>query len=549
MEATIGGYRLLEKVGHGGFGTVWRGESPGGAEVALKMMHADLVGEGESHARMINEFSVLTRLNHQHIVRVHSVLSHEDRLVLVMDFVRGRTLTAELARRGTLPMGEALTLMAQVSSAMVCAHGAGIVHRDLKPDNVLVDSSGSARLVDFGIALAAGSSRHTGTGLVVGTASYVAPELIRGAEPGPASDVYAIGLLAAECVTGRRVFDGTNTAEVFNRQLTESPSLPVGWPPELTALIAACLEKEPANRPSAGQAERVFADLVPSAGNVNTVLLGSPTVPERRHTLAAEAPQLTEPSTGPPPATAPSARRPVGAWWALLGVLLVGAVVITTWLGNTRTSAGGRAGGGGVTAATTVTTVVSGTGTVTGTTSAGSASTAVPSGTSSPAASSSHLGTAEQGDPTANPPLDAPPPGPGDDPQPAPPPSRTPESFVNDTDVTIRDNEPSSFRGTVMDVVVPDEVRAGAPGVRVIVNMKIVHERRGDLTVRLHSPDGRRMTLVHADPVDIGRDLIRTIDVTDLLNPESSLSGTWRFTVSDSAEGATGRLDSWSIVV
>lgn len=263
MESVVGGYRVLDKVGHGGFGAVWRARSPQGDLVALKMLHPQFTEDPEQVARLVGEFTLTTRLRHPNIVRSRALVSHGTAPVLVMDFVEGASLADELRARSRLPMAETLDLVRRLASALDRAHGVGIVHRDVKPANVLLEPTRDGvvpRLVDFGIALLAGSSRHTASGQIIGTPSYLAPEVIRGADPTPATDVYALGLLVHECATGEGAFGRGNAATLLARHLDTAPALPADWPEPVRALVGACLAKDPAARPTARDVAAALAD-------------------------------------------------------------------------------------------------------------------------------------------------------------------------------------------------------------------------------------------------------------------------------------------------
>jgi len=224
-----------------------------------------------------------------------------DRLVLVMELVEGGDLdTYRRSAGGTLSRGEALGLTAQICDALAAAHAAGIVHRDLKPANVLLDA-GQVRLADFGIARIAGESSATTTGMVVGTAGFLAPEVIRGEAPSAACDVYAVGVTLYELLAGMQPFTG-QIAAVMHSHLETPPARPGGLPDRLWALISVCLSKDPAARPDAAALARALRD---------PALRRDPAPRSETSPAAASPPDLTY-VPGLAPATE-SARRPAVA--------------------------------------------------------------------------------------------------------------------------------------------------------------------------------------------------------------------------------------------
>jgi serine/threonine protein kinase len=263
-----GRYRLVHLLGRGGTAEVWRAEDESLArEVALKLV---TVPTDDSAARAGEEARLLARLNHPSLVPVYDAGTDDrDRPWVVMELVEGETL-ADTLKRGPLSSQRTAVVGRSVAEALAYVHAQGLVHRDVKPANVLVGHDGRVRLTDFGIARLVDSARVTSTGMMVGTASYLAPEQVAGEPVGPPADVYALGLLLLECLTGQREYAGS-TVEVALARLQRSPrvpdTLPAGWPGLLRAMTA----RDPAARPTP---RAVAADLaaVLSGGAATTVL-------------------------------------------------------------------------------------------------------------------------------------------------------------------------------------------------------------------------------------------------------------------------------------
>ncbi|MCW2642695.1 MAG: hypothetical protein JWP76_5001 [Dactylosporangium sp.] len=250
-------YQLIEEIGSGASATVWRGrERASGREVAVKVLHEEQMEHPTAVARFLQERAILLSLRHDNIVRVRDlIVTRDGTLALVMDLVHGGNLRDYLTQRGTLPTAEAAALLAQVADGLNAAHVRSVVHRDLKPDNVLVDraldGTPRARLTDFGIARVLDAPGLTTSGMVVGTPNYMAPELIEGGLPGPAIDVYAFGMMFYELLVGRPPYADQLQSTILVRHLRAAPRRRAGIPKQAWALIKACVQRDPARRPSA----------------------------------------------------------------------------------------------------------------------------------------------------------------------------------------------------------------------------------------------------------------------------------------------------------
>ena len=203
-QGTIAGrYRVLREVGRGGMGAVWlcRDERLG-RQVAVKQV-GHVTGEAPDVARAMREARSSAPLNHPHVVAIYDAIDEGDHIWLVMEYVDGRTLAQILAEDGPVPPERAAEIGAQVADGLAAAHARGTIHRDIKPSNILIGPDGRAKISDFGISRTAGDETLTQTGMVSGTPSYLSPEIARGEDPSPASDVWALGATLFAAVEGR----------------------------------------------------------------------------------------------------------------------------------------------------------------------------------------------------------------------------------------------------------------------------------------------------------------------------------------------------------
>jgi serine/threonine protein kinase/Tol biopolymer transport system component len=253
IGSTISRYRVLERLGGGGAGIVYKAEDVKLERlVALKFLSSYRGANEADTRRFLREARASSALDHPNICTVYEIDETEDgRLFIAMSFCEGETLKRKI-ERGPLPIGEAARIAAQIASGLAAAHSKGIVHRDVKPANVIVAPDGRVKIVDFGIAKLEDQSRLTRDGTAVGTAGYMAPEQIRGEGIDARTDLWSLGVVVYEMVTGRTPFPGENDHErirgILSREPTPMSTLRPGVPPLLERIAARALAKSPAGR-------------------------------------------------------------------------------------------------------------------------------------------------------------------------------------------------------------------------------------------------------------------------------------------------------------
>ncbi|WP_345569927.1 serine/threonine-protein kinase [Streptomyces plumbiresistens] len=263
-QLLAGRYRLADPIGKGGMGRVWRAHDEVlHRAVAIKELTAALyVSEGDRTvllARTRAEARAAARINHSAVVTVHDVLDHDGRPWIVMELVEGHSLADAVKEQGRVEPREAARIGLWVLRALRAAHAAGVLHRDVKPGNVLLGRDGRVLLTDFGIAQVEGDTAITRTGEIVGSVDYLAPERIRGHDPGASSDLWALGATLYTAVEGRSPFRRTTPLTTMQAVVDEEPTEPRYAGP-LGPVIAALLHKEPALRPDVSEAEQMLAE-------------------------------------------------------------------------------------------------------------------------------------------------------------------------------------------------------------------------------------------------------------------------------------------------
>ncbi|MDN3241906.1 serine/threonine-protein kinase [Glycomyces tritici] len=333
-------YLLQQRIGAGGMGEVWRAEDTMlRRTVALKVLHAALSDDERFGRRFVEEARTVAALHAPGVVDVFDVRAERDEhgeavTYLVMQYLEGPSLHAVIERHAPLPAHWALPLLAQIADALEAAHRAGIVHRDVKPANIIVDAKGAPTVLDFGIAMRRDGAALTAAGTALGTVGYASPEQLRGEAPTAASDLYALGVIAYECLSGARPFTRDSPAAVIAGHLHEAPPpLPAHVPTAVAELVDWALAKDPEDRPAsaamfaqecrvaAAHAKPVAPPPEPNRTTVDLLVSSSPSRPP------APVPAAALPPSPPPPPPPPQRRRGRGV---LLGLAAVVAAVALT---------------------------------------------------------------------------------------------------------------------------------------------------------------------------------------------------------------------------
>jgi len=269
-------YELVAPLGRGGMGQVWEAQDRrlGGRRVAVKLLTDDqMAAHGDSTEllrRFTREASVTAGLQHPGVPAVHDVGSYSGGLYLAMELVEGRSLDALVKTHGPLPVGWSAAIAAQVCAVLAIAHERGLVHRDIKPQNLMLTRDGTVKVLDFGVATVLeggpGLTRITHTGAAIGTPAYMAPEQLRGEQTSPRTDLYALGCVLYEMLSGGPVFTATTAPAIIAKHLQETPAplQRTDLPSELHWLVRQLLAKDPAQRP--GSAREVYERLLPHVG-------------------------------------------------------------------------------------------------------------------------------------------------------------------------------------------------------------------------------------------------------------------------------------------
>ncbi|MEU0518400.1 serine/threonine-protein kinase [Streptosporangium sp. NPDC006007] len=246
----LGPYRLLSTLGAGGFGEVHLALDPGGHTVAVKILHPHVAADATAVARLAREVATMRRVQGPYVAEVLDAAMEGARPYLVTRYVQGRPLSTVISGDGPVE-GERLVRLARgLAQALVAIHAAGVVHRDLKPANVIL-ADGEPVVIDFGIACALDSSSVTVSGAILGTPGYLAPEMLEGADPGAAADLFSFGATLAYAATGRHPYGAGPALAVGYRVVHHDPDLE-GAPGWLAPLLQECMRRDPRDRPSAG---------------------------------------------------------------------------------------------------------------------------------------------------------------------------------------------------------------------------------------------------------------------------------------------------------
>lgn len=261
-EKYLGQYRLIKAVGAGGMSTVYKAHSMRDKNeiVAIKVLKDELSRRESTRKRFKLEGTIIDKLDHPNIIKIFERGEYQEKLFIVMEYLNGRTLAEKIEADGKIPFPEAQPFMKQIADGLAFIHSADIIHRDLKPGNIMVTEpmdgkEGTAKLLDFGLSKMRFQTRITMTGVLVGTVSYMAPEQISDLECSPASDVFNLGLIFYEMLTGRVAFAGDTITHIERQILEATPAVPIELLPEIpedvNRLIMEMISKQPGRRPTA----------------------------------------------------------------------------------------------------------------------------------------------------------------------------------------------------------------------------------------------------------------------------------------------------------
>lgn len=337
-----GRYRLDRPIAAGGMGEVWRGfDTLLERRVAVKILRRELSDAKPSGDRFAREAKILASLHGPGLVAVYDygqdASGPRPLRYIVMELIEGTSLAALLAERERLSPDETLRYVAAAAEALAIAHDHGVVHRDIKPANLLIEPGDVLRVVDFGISLAGGEARLTAPGGIMGTPSYVSPEQLSGWEVGSAADLYSLGAVAYECLTGRPPFSTEDPLGAVHMHLYEQPPpLPDDLPPAVVAIVLRCLEKNPKQRwPSALTLAAACREAAARTGDLSAA-------------DASAVPSEDDEPTEDLNASARRGRRRRIAFLAVVILALTMAVVVSMWRPWTQASADAPPGAGPV---------------------------------------------------------------------------------------------------------------------------------------------------------------------------------------------------------
>ena len=258
--AKVYGYEIIESIGVGGLCEIYKARGSDGSFVTLKFPSLALVGDPATYERFLRESKIGKKMVHTAIPRAISVFENCEAPCLVLEYIEGKSLRSILLEHAPLTLELSLNITRQLADALSYLHNHGVYHRDLKPENLLIDTSGKVHIIDFGIALLQGARRVTWGNLsdILGTPDYISPEQIQGKRGDARSDLYALGIIAYEMLTGTVPFSGDNAMAVMNQHLTAAPVLPSqsnpDIPTKIEAIIMKSIRKDPKERYQSAEA-------------------------------------------------------------------------------------------------------------------------------------------------------------------------------------------------------------------------------------------------------------------------------------------------------
>jgi serine/threonine protein kinase len=276
-----GRYQIIEELGRGGMGWVYRAlDKKLNEEVALKLIKPEIASDKKTVQRFSNELKIARKIAHKNVGKMFDLNEEKGMHYITMEYVPGQDLKGLIRQSKQLTVGTAISITRQICDGLSEAHSLGVVHRDLKPSNIMIDKNGNARIMDFGIARSFEGKGMTGAGVMIGTPEYMSPEQVEGKEVDPRTDIYSLGIILYEMLTGRVPFEGDTALTVAVKHKTETPKAPTEYneriPEDLSQLILKCLEKNK---------EKRYQSVHELSSNISNIEKGVPTteraVPER----------------------------------------------------------------------------------------------------------------------------------------------------------------------------------------------------------------------------------------------------------------------------